>query len=110
VTGIDSSEDMITDARKNFPSLAFHVMDASRLSFTENFDALFSNATLHWVTDCEGAASGIYRALKKGGRLVVEFGGKGNVQTILVTLRKCLDGISHPLVNILPCWSDRAFM
>jgi trans-aconitate methyltransferase len=91
VTGIDSSEEMIADARAKFPALDFRVMDASLLSFTEEFDALFSNATLHWVLDAEGAAAGMYRALKKGGRMVVEFGGKDNVQTILWAIRKCLE-------------------
>lgn len=91
VTGIDRSEEMIWEARRKYPDLDFHVMDASKLSFTEKFDALFSNATLHWVLDSEGAAKSMYKALKKGGRLVAEFGGKGNVQTIARALRNCLE-------------------
>src|SRR5476649_1885248 len=51
IIGIDHSPNMINAARKNFPDLNFSVANASRFNFTEPFDAIFSNAVLHWVKD-----------------------------------------------------------
>lgn len=51
-------------------------------------DAVFSNAVLHWVLDAQGAVHSVANALKPGGRFVAEFGGKGNVQTILRALQQ----------------------
>lgn len=90
VIGIDSSAQMIDTAKSKFPGIDFFVMDASAFNFDEPFDAVFSNATLHWVLNKEAAAQCIYNALKQGGRLVAEFGGKGNVQTIVRALCKSL--------------------
>jgi len=90
VLGIDKSEEMIAQARFNFPSLEFYVGDATNFSFEEKFDAIFSNATLHWVVAFEKAIENMYANLKKGGRLVLEFGGKDNVKTITDTLRYSL--------------------
>jgi len=90
VVGMDSSPEMIADARSKYPSVAFEVGNASDFEFNQQFDAIFSNAVLHWVTDYEGAVTCMYRNLKPGGRLVAEFGGKGNVQNIVGTLRKVL--------------------
>ena len=56
----------------------------------EPCDAVFSNATLHWVTDADAAVSAIYTALKPGGRFVAEFGGQGNVQTIIAAVEAAL--------------------
>ena len=52
------------------------------LEYNNEFDAVFSNATLHWVKQPKQALNCIYQSLKQGGRFVAEFGGKGNVQTI----------------------------
>jgi trans-aconitate 2-methyltransferase len=82
VTGIDSSPAMIAEARKNYPKLRFDLMDAARMPYDRQFHAVFSNAALHWVRDAGAAAAGMARALMPGGRLVVEFGGKGNVQQL----------------------------
>jgi trans-aconitate methyltransferase len=90
VVGIDSSPQMVADARSKYPSIDFYVMDAANFSFNEPFDAIFSNATLHWVLNKEGAVKCMYAALKQGGRLVVEFGGRGNVETIVTQLRRSL--------------------
>src|SRR5690606_17547429 len=59
-------------------------------SFPEPFDAIFSNAALHWVKDYNGAARSMYDNLKPGGRLVLEMRGKGNVSTIAHTLQQIL--------------------
>jgi trans-aconitate methyltransferase len=83
IIGIDSSSAMIEQARSNYPDLQFEVADATQLPFSADFDAVFSNAVLHWITTPEAAIANIWQALKPGGRFVAEFGGKGNVQTIL---------------------------
>jgi ubiquinone/menaquinone biosynthesis C-methylase UbiE len=80
--GIDKSENMVNQAFNKYPHLKFMVQDATNLNLPSEFDAVFSNATLHWVHPPIQALVGIYRSLKKGGRFVAEFGGKGNVQTI----------------------------
>lgn len=82
VIGIDQSENMIEQAKKKFPSIKFHVEDATILNYKENFNAVFSNATLHWVQPPKEALQCIYNSLTIGGRFVAEFGGKGNVKTI----------------------------
>ena len=52
------------------------------MTFAEEFDAIFSNAALHWVLDAPAAAEGMFRALRKGGRIVAELGGAGNIRQI----------------------------
>ncbi|MFN7998776.1 MAG: methyltransferase domain-containing protein [Bryobacteraceae bacterium] len=83
VQGIDSAAAMVEQARGNFPSLRFEQVSATALPYREEFDAVFSNAVLHWVRDAETAAAAISRALKPGGRFVAEFGGHGNVQRVV---------------------------
>ena len=80
--GIDKSENMVKQALHKYPHLKFMVQDATSLNFLSEFDAVFSNATLHWVHPPIQALEGVYQSLKIGGRFVAEFGGKGNVQTI----------------------------
>jgi trans-aconitate methyltransferase len=83
VVGIDSSADMIGTARKNFPHVRFEVADMTALTFAEEFEVVISNAALHWVRDQQAAIASIGRALKKGGRLVLEMGGRGNLRHLL---------------------------
>ncbi|MEH7352134.1 methyltransferase domain-containing protein [Neobacillus drentensis] len=82
VVGIDQSENMVKQAQQKYPGIIFKVEDAVSLKDQNEFDAVFSNATLHWVKSPKQALQGIYDALIKGGRFVAEFGGKGNVQVI----------------------------
>lgn len=82
VVGVDKSENMIEQAINKYPHVPFIVQDATDLKYNCEFDAVFSNATLHWVQPPIKALIGIYRSLKQGGRFIAEFGGKGNVQTI----------------------------
>jgi trans-aconitate methyltransferase len=62
------------------------VMDAQRLTFTGQFDAVFSNAALHWMRDQPAVLAGVYRALKPRGRFVAEMGGHNNTAAIIVAL------------------------
>jgi len=82
VTGVDRSAAMVAAAREAYPALMFEVADACDLPFAGKFDAVFSNATLHWVHDAEGALRSIWRSLRPGGRFVAEFGGRGNIRAM----------------------------
>ena len=104
VIGMDASPDMIADAQSKFPSITFQVGDAANFTFKEKFDAIFSNATLHWVKDAKGAIQCMYENLKPGGRMVVEFGGKGNVQTIVKQLRDSLQNRGYIKQAALDLW------
>jgi trans-aconitate methyltransferase len=86
VVGIDSSSQMVEEARRLYPRLRFEVADARDFAFDDAFDAVFSNAVLHWVTEPEKAIACVRKALKPGGRFVAEFGGRGNVKTIMSAL------------------------
>jgi trans-aconitate methyltransferase len=85
VTGVDSSEDFIAAARAR--GLDARLMDGQSLTFDSEFDAVFSNAALHWMTDAPAVVRGVARALKPGGRFVAEFGGHGNVAAIVTAMR-----------------------
>lgn len=90
VTGVDSSAAMIDQARKDFAELEFFQADASTFTANEPFDAIFSNATLHWIKNQEQMMKNMVGNLKKGGRWVVEFGGKNNCFGILSTVNDLL--------------------
>lgn len=88
VVGTDSSPEMITYAQRTYPTpkypnLSFACVDARFLNFDNQFDLVFSNATLHWVDDHQAFLKGVGRSLKKGGRLVISCGGAGNASDIL---------------------------
>jgi trans-aconitate methyltransferase len=65
-------------------------MTAEELRFDREFDAVFSNAALHWVRNHDAMLDGVHRALKPGGRFVAEFGGHGNLAAIQVAIRSTL--------------------
>jgi len=98
VTGIDSAPAMLDQARRNAPGIRFELQDVCALPYREEFDAVFSNAVLHWVTRAEDAAAAMARALKPGGRLVIEMGGHGNVRQLLDASDRALRelGIADP--------------
>ena len=87
VVGLDKSASMLEEARKNFPHIEFVLADAASFQVPGSFDAVFSNAALHWVKDFAGAAHCISRALGPGDRFVAEFGGKGNIAAVQAALR-----------------------
>ena len=77
VLGVDSEADMLDAARAR--GLDVRQLDGQALDFTAEFDAVFTNAALHWMPDQAAVANGVFRALKPGGRYVGECGGFGNI-------------------------------
>jgi trans-aconitate 2-methyltransferase len=88
--GIDASPAMVAQARQNFPKLSFQLVDAAEFQAEQPFDAVFSNAALHWMLDADRIAATIAQALKPGGRFVGELGGKGNVAAIDSAVRSSI--------------------
>ncbi len=91
-TGIDASPQMIEFAQRTFPAnrfpnLEFQVMDARRIRFARRFEAIFSNAAVHWVDDHQAFLRGAAECLRPGGRLIVSCGGKGNAHDVFLALR-----------------------
>lgn len=90
VIGLDSSHQMIEAAKAKYPDIRFDQQSAADFAYDQLFDAVFSNATLHWVLEAESAVRCIRRALRPGGRFVAEFGGSGNVASIVAALQQAL--------------------
>jgi trans-aconitate methyltransferase len=95
VIAVDSSPEQIGAARAR--GLDARRGRAETLPFKAEFDAVFSNAVLHWIPDAAAVLASVRRALKPGGRFVAEFGGAGCVQTVRLALieaanRRGLDG------------------
>ena len=91
VHGIDHSAEMIAKARAEFPALRFDVEDLTSFTVDRPFDAVFSNAVLHWVKNADAAARCLAASLRPRGRLVVEFGGLHNVASVCAAA-----GTPHP--------------
>jgi len=104
VVGLDASASMVEQARANYPELAFTAGDGANFAFPEPFDAVFSNATLHWITRAEDAVACIARALKPGGRFVAEFGGKGNVESLVSAMITARVALGLPVRTDLNPW------
>jgi SAM-dependent methyltransferase len=85
VVGVDASPEMVAAAVA--AGLDARVVDARALRFDREFDAVFSNAVLHWIPEADAVLKGVARALKPGGRFVAEFGGHTNVAAIAVAIR-----------------------
>ena len=92
VTAIDSSPEMIALATQR--GLKAEVLAAEAISYQEEFDAVFSNAVLHWVKDINKATQNVYQALKPGGRYVGEFGGEGNIKALTTAIATAF--LEHP--------------
>ena len=88
VVGLDASLEMIDEARETYPDVRFVHADARDFDFEEPFDAVFSNAALHWIADQDAVLESVARALRPGGRFVAELGGAGNVQAIVDAVRE----------------------
>jgi trans-aconitate methyltransferase len=95
VTGIDSSNEMVTLAKnsfppKLFPNLTFDVMDACNIYFDQQYDIVFSNAALHWVKEHDQVLNGISKCLKSNGRILLQMGGRGNAKDIFDAIEEMM--------------------
>lgn len=95
VLGVDGSAEQIAAAQNR--GVNARVMDGQQLAFADEFDAVFSNAALHWMKRADDVIAGAWRALREGGRFVGEFGGYGCVEQIKSALiaalnRRGIDG------------------
>ncbi len=93
IIGIDNSNEMIELAGQTFdlehyPNLRFKITDARSIPFRDHFDIVFSNAALHWIWDHKPVLKAIHTCLKPGGHILLQMGGKGNADTILVVLKE----------------------
>jgi trans-aconitate methyltransferase len=88
IVAVDASPDMVRAALGR--GLDARVADGQHLAFAEEFDAVFTNAALHWMPDGAAVIDGVHRALKPGGRFVGEFGGHGNIAAIVTALHAAL--------------------
>lgn len=108
VIGIDSSEAMVEAARAR--GIDAFVGDAETLDAEQEiarfgrFDAIFSNAALHWMTDAESVAASVFAMLRGGGRFVGEMGGAGNLATIRSALRAELKAQGYNMPEEDPAW------
>ncbi len=101
VLGVDMADELLASARE--AGLEVRKMDGQALAFETEFDAVFSNAALHWMRDADAVISGVARALNPGGRFVAEFGGFGNVAAIITALLAALARRGHDGAARI-CW------
>ena len=110
VVGIDSSPDMV--ARAVAAGVDARVGDGQHMVFTGEFDAVFSNAALHWMAqNPQAVVDGVFRALKPGGKFVAEMGGKGNVAHIVEAFSQALHhaGLDPDIERLWYFPSDEAY-
>ena len=87
--GVDSSPSMIETAQKR--GLSAEVLNGESLHFSNEFDAVFSNAAIHWMKDHQQVIQGVHKALKAQGRFVGEFGGEGNIHALISAMQFVFD-------------------
>jgi len=107
VLGIDASEGMIDAALpKTTANLSFRLMDIDELDFNEEFDLIFSNATLHWVGDHRKLLRNVRRVLRPGGRVRFDFAGDGNCLNFFSVVREAmvLDSFAEDFVDFEWPW------
>lgn len=91
VYGIDASASMVEHARAVLEDRATVLcQDLVELELPEPVDAVFSNATFHWIHDHDALFAALYRAMKAGGRFVAQCGGRGNIDAF----RKAADSVA----------------
>jgi trans-aconitate methyltransferase len=102
VTGLDSSGEMLAAARLRHPALTFAQGDAQALAGVGAFDAVFSNAALHWMPRQDHVVAGVARALARPGRFVAEMGGRGNTAAVVRALREVLPRLGEDPERYIP--------
>jgi len=103
VVGVDASQSMVDHACGR--GIDARLCDARELPFEHDFDAVFSNAVLHWIKDHKPVLRGVHKALKPSGRFVAEFGGFGNVAAITSTLIAVLSDHGFPGRSLNPWYN-----
>ncbi len=98
VVGVDSSPEMVAAAKDQGADA--RCVSAESLPFDQEFDAVFSNAALHWMNDQDAVLRSVRRALKPGGRFVAECGGQGNIAAIRVALLAVLTAHGIPAERV----------
>lgn len=104
VIGLDASPGMVDAARARGLDVFLADAEAMDLERFGQFDAVFSNAALHWMLDPDAVATGIFRALRAGGRFVGEMGGAGNLATLRRGLRDELTARGYKMPEQDPAW------
>ena len=106
VIGVDAAPDMVAAARAR--GLDARVVAGQELAFDGEFDAVFSNAALHWMRPAERVLAGVYRALRPGGRFVGEMGGHNNTAAIMVAISAVLARRGREARHLSPWWFPSA--
>lgn len=102
VVGIDGSAAMVDAARAR--GIDARVVDGQAMEFAAEFDAVFSNAALHWMLDAPAVACGVFAALRPGGRFVGEMGGAGNIRRLRAAIRAEAEARGYPVPADDPQW------
>ena len=101
VVGVDAAAEMVKAAKNR--GLDARIMDGAALSFNGEFDAVFSNAALHWMkSDPDAVIAGVRRALKPGGRFVAEMGGHGCIAAVTVAIVAVMARYGVDATQIIP--------
>jgi trans-aconitate methyltransferase len=99
VVGIDRSPEMVARAREAHPEVEFLRADARTFAAREPFDAVFSNAALHWIDEQDAVAATVADLLGPGGRFVAELGGTGNVEAIVAATTAACEERGYAVEN-----------
>ena len=102
VTGVDSSAEMVARAHERFPGLDVRMADGEQLRVEGTFDAVFSNAALHWMTRPDEVLAGVRAVLRDGGRFTAEMGAARNVSALVAALREAARRIGLDAELTLP--------
>src|ERR1700730_5840261 len=106
VVAVDAAPDMVAAAKAR--GLDAHVVPGQLLAFEREFDAVFSNAALHWMHPPEAVLAGVARALKPGGRFVAEMGGHNNTAALLTAFRAVLGRRGIEMLDLMPWYFPSA--
>ncbi|HVH73950.1 MAG TPA: methyltransferase domain-containing protein [Stellaceae bacterium] len=106
VIAVDAAPDMVAAARAR--GLDARLVGGQELAFAAEFDAVFSNAALHWMRPIERVLAGVQRALRPGGRFVGEMGGHGNIAAVRVALDAVLKRRGRSAQSLSPWYFPSA--
>lgn len=104
VHGMDASKTMIQQAQTKYPGIQFTVQDATQAFVHQQFDAVFSNAALHWMKSPKAVVQHVYDALKPNGRFVAEMGGDGNISSIVTAMKASMEELGLPYIESYFPW------